>query len=512
MKPRTRSSQSNVFLPLILTWLAAYAASGGVAAVAADESTAEKLAADESAARPRADDSQTPYVRISPRDSRYLELSDGTPYIPNGLNMIHPRGAVSSEEGLAQMEQWIEALAEHGGNFLRIWMSSGFWDPEHEQAGVFDEQRAKRIDALLELARRYGIRVKITIEHFREIDPGNVRQSWAAKPLHHVSRGGTARDMADWLANEPSRAAFRRKLDWLQKRFGDQPLVFGWELWNEINAVRGGDYLAWSEAMLPELKRRFPKNLSLQSLGSYDSDWASAPYQRLCHLPHNDLAQVHRYLDLGARLPVCHGPVDVLAADAVRQLLATDCGRPVILAESGAVEPRHTGPFKLYARDRAGIILHDVLFAPFFAGAAGAGQCWHWGEYVDQNKLWHQFRAFADTVQGIDPAAEGFQPLMIQHPRLRIYALRGERTSLLWCRDRENTWQTELEQGLAPQELRDVVVPLHEVLPRAGSTARVYDPWKKIWTEAAIVDGELRLPAFARSIVLRVTHSIRRQN
>ena len=257
--------------------------------------------------------------------------------------------------------------------------------------------------------------------------------------------------------------------------------------------------------MLPELKRLFPKNMTLQSLGSFDSDWAFKPYQRLCHMPDNDVAQVHRYLDLGAPLKVCHGPVDVLAADAVRELLAMKPGRPVILAEGGAVEPRHTGPFKLYAKDQAGIILHDVIFAPFFAGAAGAGQCWHWGEYVDKNNLWHQFRAFADTVRGIDPPAEGFQPLMISHPRLRVYVLKGQRTSLLWCRDTENTWQAELQEGRAPEELKDVVVPLNDVLPLAGRTARAYDPWKKTWTDAPIEGGGVRLPAFARSIVLRIS-------
>jgi len=450
-------------------------------------------------------EAMTHYVRVSPRDARYLELSDGTPYIPNGLNVIHPRGRVSTEEGLAQMEKWMKALADNGGNYIRIWMSSPFWDPEHGQAGMFDEQRAQRVDALLELARRYGIRVKMTIEHFREIDPNNVRQAWASKPIHHVSRGGTAKDMPDWLANEKSRAPFRQKLAWLQKRFGGQPVIFAWELWNEINAVRGGDYLGWSEAMLPELKRLFPKNMTLQSLGSFDSDWAFKPYRRLCHMPNNDVAQVHRYLDPGAPLDVCHGPVDVLAADAVRELLGMNPGRPVILAEGGAVEPRHTGPFKLYAKDQAGIILHDVIFAPFFAGAAGAGQCWHWGEYVDQNNLWHQFRAFADTVHGIAPPAERFEPLMIDHPRLRVYALKGRQTSLLWCRDKENTWQAELEQGRAPEELKNVAVPLNDIVPLAGRTARAYDPWKKVWNEAPIEDGAVRLPPFARSVVLRIS-------
>lgn len=444
------------------------------------------------------------YVRVSPRDHRYLELSDGTPYIPNGLNMVHPGVGGTTEEGLAQMDRWMKALADNDGNYIRVWLSSNFWEMEHQRAGVFDEERARRVDALLDLARRHGIRVKMTIEHFREIDPADVRQAWASKPLHHVSRGGTAQDMPDWLTSPISREQFRSKLAWLRERFGDQPAIFAWELWNEINAVRGGDYMDWTEAMLPELKRQFPKNLTLQSLGSFDSESAFAPYRRMCQLPHNDIAQVHRYLDLGAQLEICHGPVDILAADAVRVLLAMKPERPVILAESGAVEPRHTGPFKLYAKDEAGIILHDLLFAPFFAGAAGAGQCWHWGEYVDRNNLWHHFQAFADTVRGLDPPAEDFQPSMISHPRLRIYVLKGAHTSLIWCRDKENTWQTELADGQTPEELRDMVVPLPEITSQTGYRTRVYDPWKKVWTDVTVNDEAVHLPPFSRSIVVRL--------
>jgi hypothetical protein len=309
--------------------------------------------------------------------------------------------------------------------------------------------------------------------------------------------------MPDWLANETSRAQFRQKLAWFQKRFGDQPAVFAWELWNEINAVRGGDYLAWSEAMLPELKRLFPKNMALQSLGSFDSPWAYKPYQRLCEMPNNDVAQVHRYLDLGAGLEICHGPADVLAADAVRELRAWSPAKPVILAESGAVEARHTGPFKLYEQDTAGIILHDVVFAPFFAGAAGAGQCWHWGEYVDKNNLWPQFRGFAEVVRGIDPAAEHFEPLMIDHPRLRVCVLKGKRTWLVWCRDTENTWQAELQQGRAPDELANLAISLRDVVPVDGRTLRTYDPWKNTWSDATVENGSVRLPPFRRSIILR---------
>ncbi|MCX7887335.1 MAG: glycoside hydrolase family 5 protein [Verrucomicrobiae bacterium] len=442
------------------------------------------------------------FVRVSPRDARYLELSDGRPYLPVGLNLISPDVQSNDEVGgLNCMESWFQKLSTNGGNFARIWLSASFWDVEHERSGVYDEAKAKRIEAMLALARRYGIRVKLCLEHFRSLDP-NYRQRWAVKSLHLVDNGGPAANTADFFDGERSRAQFKRKLAWYARRFGNRPEIFGWELWNEINCVAGGDVLAWTEVMLAELHRLFPNNLAMQSLGSFDGDWGLKPYPRLSTMPGNDIAQVHRYLDCGAQYEICHGPVDVLAADAVRTLLSYKPGRPVILAESGAVEPRHAGPFKLYAKDSAGIILHDVLFAPFFAGAAGPGHCWHWNVYVDRNNLWHHFARFAAIVKDLDPPAENLQPSMLPHPRLRVYALKGRRTTLLWCRDSQNTWRTELEQGQPPETLEGVKLQLNDSKP---ASVRIYDPWQDRWANAAVRDGILTLPAFSRSLVVRIT-------
>jgi hypothetical protein len=443
------------------------------------------------------------FVRISPRDPRYFELSDGRPYIPNGLNLIHPNTA--DRDGLARMEEWVQRLGTNGGNFARVWLSSPFWDVEHERSGVYDEAKAQRIDALLEMARRNGIYVKMTLEHFREMSD-NPRQRWANKPLHLVSNGGTATNVADFFSGSASRKRFKQKIAWFARRYPNNSEIFGWELWNEVNAVATGPehFMPWTELMLAELRREFPLHLVMQSLGSFDTARVRELYRRHSLLPGNDLAQVHRYLDLGASLEVCQGPMDVLSADSVSELLSYGVNKPVILAEGGAVEPRHTGPFKLYAKDKAGIILHDVLFAPFFAGAAGSGQIWHWDRYVDGNNLWHHFARFAEAVKDLDPPGENFQPLELQHPRLRIYALKGKRIVLLWCRDPRNTWQTELEQDRAPETLRDIRLDVSELFDEnAPVRAQAYDPWQNRWME---LPGEkiVVLPEFSRSIVVRL--------
>jgi hypothetical protein len=444
------------------------------------------------------------YVRVSPRDHRYLELTDGAPYIPNGLNMISPPNIrAGEEEAFRGLDEWLTSLSDNGGNYIRVWISSPFWAVEHEQSGVYDQSRAQRIDRLLAMCRRHHIRVKFTMEHFRSIGGG--RQPWADEPLHHTAHGGTAQSIADFFDGEPSRTLFRRKIQWYGERFGNRPEIYGWELWNEINAVNGGDYMSWTEAMLPELHRAFPKNLVVQSLGSFDSERARAKYRQLAAMPGNDLAQVHRYLDLGASLAVCKGPVDVLAADAVRELLSYHPQRPVILAESGAVEPSHAGPSHLYSEDRAGMLLHDILFAPFFAGAAGAGQIWHWDSYVAANRLWFHYGRFAEAIRGIDPAAEAFEPSMLPDERLRVYALRGRATTLLWCRDSRNTWESELQNHQKPEPVDGVVLDLASVLPASKVRAiRIYDPWEDRWANGKLKQGKLKLPRFSRSLVIRL--------
>ena len=452
------------------------------------------------------------FVRVSPRDARYFEFSDGTPYIPIGLNMIAPPGR-DEKQALAQMEDWMSKLSANGGNYIRLWLSNPFFDVEHARSGAYDEEKAQRIDAVLALARKHHIRVKMTIEHFRHLGDG--KQTWAGKAIHSVSRGGPAKDIVDFFAGSACREQFRRKLDWYAKRYGDDPTVFAWELWNEFDAVQemgrpeqwqqGGVALDWTQAMLDALHQRFPKNLAVQSLGSFDSESKIPTYRTFSLIRSNDIAQVHRYLDLGARLEVCHGPVDVLAADAVQTLLSFHPGKPVLLAESGAVEPSHSGPFKLYDQDKEGVILHDILFAPFFTGAAGSGQCWHWDSYVAKNDLWFQFGRFAQAVKDLDPPAEQFRPIRIEHPRLRIYVLAGQRTLLGWCRDKQNTWRTELAEGQAPELVQDQFLTLPpDRAGKAPATVRFYDPWANTWTEGKIEAGKVLLPPFKRSIVFRV--------
>ncbi len=438
---------------------------------------------------------QSAFVRVSPRDHRYFELSNGRPYIPIGFNLVpapqpHEFGRV------------VESMARHRINYCRIWADHPPWGVEAQRSGEYSLEQLKVLQDFLARCREHGIRVKVCLEYFRDIPPQ--QNIWSDKALHHTTRGGAFESMQDFLERPAGIDQFKRKIAWYHDQIGDDPTVFAWELWNEMNAVRGA-WAPWTEIMLPELHRNFPQNMAVQSLGSFDHPSVRDSYRQLCLMPGNDVAQVHRYLDQGAQLPICHGPVDLLAVDAVAELAAFQADKPIILTETGAVKPRHTGCSDLYGEDHAGQLLHDMLFAPFFAGAAGPGHVWWWRQAIDQPDQWAHFARFANLVEGIDPAGEHFQSSVYHREPLRIYVLKGIRTQLIWCRDSRSDWHRELVGRQAPPQVRGVILDAHRLgLELAGRQIRTFDPWSDLWSMIEPNATEIHLPEFRRSIVVQI--------
>ena len=448
------------------------------------------------------------YIEISKRNPAYFSFSDGSPYIPIGINLINPSGRFHEKPDSAflEIEEWMKNLSQNGGNYVRIWLSQSFWDIEEKAAGKYSDDRVKRIDRFIEMARKYKLRIKLTLEHFRSVTLEENPQRWATKFVYHTSNGGPLDSTRQYLTSPEGHQLFLNKVDFYKQRYGSDTMFFGWELWNEMNAVKGPEdsiFFDWNIRMLREVKSRFPAQLVMQSLGSFDNDNVRPLYKKMMLLPGNEVAQVHRYLDLGAKMQVCHAPMDIICASGVEELLSYQTGKPVILAETGAVEPQHAGPSKYYPRDTAGILLHDILFAPFFSGSAGPGMSWHWESYVHKNNLWYHFQRFAEAIKGINMIEENFTVAKTETGAARIYLLKGKKTTLIWFRDKMSNWESELEKGLAPGVVHGVQLNLRE-LGLKSSPIEVYDPWKNKWAKIEKVRESIVLPDFKRSIVVRM--------
>ena len=441
---------------------------------------------------------------VSKVDSRYFSDADGKTFVPVGCNICFPRMYVAGSSGArAECEEkffgWLRKFAANGGNFSRLWLGHSFFEIMPERAGEYDPAAEATLKRTVKLCEELGIRLKFTLESFRSVHPagkeGNgMYASFFNRPLY----APYAKNMRDFLHSEECARIYLGKAKRLKALgFGDSPAVVCWELWNEINSIGPwrGNVGPWSDRMLAELRAMFPRQMTVQNLGSYGGPSTFDYYDYLARIPLNDFMQIHCYLDPGTAIDVCHGPMDILAANAVRELLDRRPDRPAMLAEVGAVKTSHTGPSDLYPKDRQGMILHDELFAPFFAGSAGSGQPWHWDhQYIDGNGLWWHFARFAAAVKGVDPAAEHFRPIHTETHRLRIWGLRGEHTTLLWCRDKANTWESELVRGEPPAIVSGEKIPF-------GGPFTCYLPWEDRWTDA--IKGSV-LPDFTRSIVVKI--------
>lgn len=452
------------------------------------------------------------YVVVSEKNHKYLELSDGTPFIPIGPNICWPRFETTEKEGLEKMRFYFSKLQENQCNYTRIWLSAPFFEIEEKVAGKYDLFKLRRLDSLVQMASDAGVKIKFCIENFRQLTDSPSKFAGSVpfdRPVYAIENGGPLLDINEFFSSAKGKELYLERLKFFANRYRTNPTIMGWELWNEINSVKVSNkpqiLYDWTEEMLAKTKDIFPKHLVMQSMGSFDNDDKRNFYRTFCTMPGNKIAQVHRYLDPGAILEICKGPMDILAADAVREILSFNPGKPVVLSEVGAVEAHHAGPSKLYEVDKKGVLLHDLLFAPFFSGAAAPGQSWHWHFYIEKNNLWWHFGRFNQAIKGVNPIEEDFHPVFFEDSNLRNYILNGKNLVLIWCRDKASDWKSELVEGKEAEKLNKLSVDLSGINIPKNSSVEYYLPWNDQWMKGKSDGRKVILPEFTRSIVIRIT-------
>ncbi|WP_418992506.1 hypothetical protein [Alistipes sp.] len=446
------------------------------------------------------------YVTAGKNCPGYFEL-DGRGWLPVSINYLPAdgNGDDDDEPEFAEIEEYFRNFARNGINAIRVWISGDFLEIEHEAEGVYDSARFRRIDRFLELAAKYEIRVKFTLQHIRFISPERTRRDgWATSTALSTSFGG----IDEYVTTRRGRQSYYNRAKALADRYADNPDIYAWELWNEMDAAAWKDagWLGFTEEMLPRIQALFPNHLVMQTLGSLDTEGAERSYRKLFDIESNKFVAVHRYLDRADRTyDEVKGDIDDLVRSAVDFAREYVLDRPVVINEIGAVEPNHSGPSRLYLRDTVGMLLHDMVFAPFFCGAAGSGSMWHWDHYIRRNGLWCHFKRFARATKGIDLQSECFTNFVYDAGDLRFYGLKGRTQTLIWCRNRVDNWQRELADGKMPEVVRNVRVCVDDLIPGANyAKVEFYAPWSNAKMKARVKKGMIVLPVVGRSLVIKL--------
>ena len=413
------------------------------------------------------------YVVVSPKDPRYFAYRDGTPWYPLGINLTYPTQVRLWDQGefkgngqygtmgLREYDRWFRQCSENGVNLVRLWLGHPYFNPDTEDAEVFDPLQWSKIDEIVALAERYSIKLKLTLEQFRFFDYDREDHSGSfdahvfnlfRKKLYY--RGRRCESASEWLTEELWQNCWLNKLQQLANRVEGNPTVFCIELWNEMNAVRAGGVPEWNYLMLPKVKAIFPKQLVVNSLGSdcqlygpryQDFFWSIMPFQ-----------QFHRYLDCGSPFEVSHGdPLD-FQYDAVKTWATPD--KPFVMAETGAVNPNHSGPFAYYSGDHRGMIFCDCVYVPLFSGAASCGHIWHWGQaYVESKNLYPYFKPLTQLIDGIAFDDEQFVSERYDTEKVSLILLRGKHHCIGYLRNRADNWRRVLRDNGMPMPVDETL-------------------------------------------------------
>lgn len=443
-------------------------------------------------------------IKVSTEYPSYFETAEGKPWIPISTNFLPADGLGddSDTDEIMFIENYFKKFSANGGNSLRIWISTSFLEVEDRKEGVYNPKKFERIDKLLALAKKYNLLIKFTLQHIRTIsDASSPSKGWA----NSKALATRFTSIQEYVNTPAGRNSYLNRTRALAEKYRDNPQIYGWELWNEMNAVTWDDWEDFTQQMLDSVKVIFPHHLVTQTLGSLDCPKAERTYEEMFTYKKNEFVSLHRYLDPGdewGQYSQVKGDIDTLVSTLMNFAKSHVSDRPIIYNEVGAVEGSHAGPSKLYPLDKEGILLHDMVFAPFFCGAAGSGSMWHWDHYILKNDLWQPFKSFSHAVKGLDPIKERLENTTFEVNGVRCYALTGRAQTIIWCRDSGNNWHTELVQNILPPEKTAVVIEQMKYLGKQYHTVQYFDPWKDQWTNPASVSDKVNVPAFKRSIVI----------
>ncbi|MBN8733561.1 MAG: DUF5060 domain-containing protein [Acidobacteria bacterium] len=373
------------------------------------------------------------FVRVSPRNRRFLEHESGKPFFAIGENLC----MYEKREGTYYYERLLEKLAANGGNYVRLWQEyyvpqdasivakpgdgsfAGFPLETHATGlGRYDLESAWRLDEVERECRRRGVYFQLAFE-MTVWWQTRMKHRWPRNP-YNAANGGPCRTPQEYFTSEAARELVKRRLRYSVARWGWSTQLAAWELWNEVDNNEGFDVAAneaWHREMGGYLKAIDPwRHLVTTS-------WRDG---RMFALPQIDVVQGHSYWE--SRFD---------AAQYTMQdtdHLMRRFGKPFFFGEQGVEDPAEVARL-----DPEGHHLHDALWASALSGAAGTGLYWWWHNYVEPLDLYRQFKPLAEFLKGEDLAARSWSEARISRPNLpvsvQVYGLVAEDRALLWIHD-----------------------------------------------------------------------------
>ncbi len=430
------------------------------------------------------------FVRESGRDPRYLEISDGSPFYPLGLNVAWP-----DSTGLEYYEKAFRRLSKAGGNLCRVW-SASWWAPlDGRAAGELNVESAAAFDEILRAAAENGVKVALCLENYYDY-----RHNYSRSPYSRFAKDG-----AGFLASEKARAAYRQKLRYCVARWHAEESLAWWELWNEVDYLKARkDAVAWTGEMASLIRDLDPSGRPVTtSLGNGNS------WEELWKLDEVGIVQLHAYIPPRRSLRAADEFNSARFLDRQLTPLAS-FKKPVLVGEFGFSSDGPRAPHKssMNERDPGGVHIHNALWATMLSGCCGAALPWWWESIFEKGQEAH-LGALARFLEGEDLRDGALRSLRSRTgSEVEVFALRSPGRAYLWIQNPRSTWYMRVVGSHPPKVLKQVSF----VLPGLDDGEYLVEWWDarkgSILTARTAFSRkreiELHVPDFATDIACKV--------
>ena len=378
------------------------------------------------------------FLRISGRDSSFLEFDNGEFYYPIGHNLCVPADPMPAFEYDFELpvgqrtyayDAYLARMSEEGENWARIWMVPWWaglegradW-PGFHGVGRYNLANAWRLDHVLETVEKKGIYVQLTTQHKSEYQ---FRQSWR-HCQYNVAQGGPCEKPADFFTNPEARRAYRNRLRYLVARWGYSTHILAWELWGEVDLVPGfTPKLAadWHREMWAHLRALDPWD---HLVFTHCISWKRSAL--IWRMPEVQCIQANGYIR-SPNTSLNHTKNFRGYLRDVKHLR-----KPVFIAEFG-------GRSELGApsADYMAAQLHSGIWASFASELSGVAMHWWW-DFIHGADLYGHYGALVKFSKGIDRIEQTYRPskVIARDPdfMLRAVGMRARGQAFYWIHHR----------------------------------------------------------------------------
>ena len=459
------------------------------------------------------------FVRVDPYCQYYFAFENGERFYPLGFNLhaiYDLRGSgvlnqgVLPDYGTFSYDEFLEAMGQAGITATEFWMASWSmgleWSSErrgYHGLGRYNMLNAWRLDYVIAAARKRGIYVHLVLDNHGKLST-NHDQEWDESPFNIDSPfaeadGAFLSAPADFFSNKRAMALTHQRNRYIAARWGQNPAIFGVELWSEVDLVadfeqlyHSGTYIGWMKTVLPQLRESGLRQLTTTHVsGDYGT-----------------IQQFDRLFQLEA--------IDYVVGDAYRernrsmidQLRLQDSGlrrfrKPRLITEYG-------GNWAGSSHAELEADIHAGLWASLFTRQAGAPMLW-WHAYIHYKSGYDHYRVFAQFMEEIDlrkPGISYTNPPVKGGRNCQALAVGTLEEQLLWV-----TGETDMKRFPSPRQrkqskIRNASVQLKNLRPGCV-TVQWWDPLEGVQSEAqarVAKNGtlELMLPPFRPDIAAKI--------